>query len=155
MHHEDAIPHATAAPQPLFDFTGEWTNALGSTMSIVEEAGVLIGVFSSAAGPDDTATSGQLSGQAQGDLVAVTVKWPTAAITAWVGRHRQEPDKDIIEALWQMTATGDKAQGGTWHSIFSGADRFERARDRTVETGPDDLAAEVTVDAGLARSGSF
>ena len=150
MHHEDAMLRATASTQPQFDFTGEWTNARGSSISLVEEAGVLIGVFQSADGPDGEPVSGQLSGQAQGDLIAFTVKWPQNALTAWVGHHRPEDDKDVIDALWQMT-TIDEDSGRS--STLTGADRFERSRDRQVGSRLQELEADASVDAGLAPTG--
>ena len=152
MHHEDAMLRAKASAQPQFDFSGEWTNARASTISLVEEAGVLIGVFQSADGPDGEPVSGQLSGQAQGDLIAFTVKWPQNALTAWVGCHHPEGDKDIIDALWQMTTIGEDA-GRSWPSIMTGADRFERPRERQMASRLHELTADERVDPGLAPTG--
>ena len=149
MHHEDAMLRAKASTQAQFDFTGEWTNARASSISLVEEAGVLIGVFQSADGPESEPVSGQLSGQAQGDLIAFTVKWPQNALTAWVGYHHPEDDKDVIDALWQMTTIDDAGRS----SILAGADRFERSRDRHVESRLQELKADASVDAGLAPTG--
>ena len=146
MDHEQALLRATRSAQPRFDFSGEWTNRRSSTMNIIEESGVLIGVFLSVSGGEEEPVSGQLSGQAEGDIVAFTVRWPSSGITAWVGRHHQEDDKDVIDALWQMTAIEDEGGAGFRHSIYAGADRFVRARDAGTGSDPKHLARYETAD---------
>ena len=146
MRHEEVLYRAAPSTQPRFDFTGAWENELSSTMNIVDEEGVLIGVFSSAAGDDGTTLSGQLSGNAQGDLIAFTVKWPTSAVTAWVGRLRRDADKDVIDTLWQMTALSDDGRTGVWHSLYAGADRFTRPLDKATAGRPDELRVFDAVD---------
>ena len=153
MRHEEVLYRATSSAQPGFDFTGAWENEQSSTMNIVEEGGVLIGVFLSAAADDGATLSGQLSGHAHGDLIAFTVKWPTSAVTAWVGRHRRDADKDVIDTLWQMTAMGEDGKADVRHSVYAGADRFLRPLDKATEARPDELRVFDAVDGDTLLEG--
>ena len=75
-------------------------------------------------GPVD---SDDVRGYVRGDLVSFLVRWPDAAITAWVGRHSVDAAGDeSIDTLWQMTMMNSDGAGGYWHSVMAGADHFTR-----------------------------
>ncbi len=127
MRHEETLARASGRSTSRFDFSGEWANELTSTMDVIQQASVVTGVYTSQVSSEGrTPLIGQLAGYAHGDLISFTVKWDTMAITAWVGRRREEDGEDVIETLWQMTTMSDDGENGFWHSIFAGADRFTR-----------------------------
>lgn len=67
-------------------------------------------------------------GYVQGDLVAWSVLWPSAAITSWVGQVTDTAGVETIKTLWQMTSNVSDADEGEqlWASINAGADDFVR-----------------------------
>lgn len=110
------------------DFSGRWINQYGSVMDITVADKEISGTYRSAVSGVGSSVSGPLRGHLNGDLIAFTVNWPTAAITAWVGQLVIEGGADTVRTLWQMTTNIEEAQEpqGLWHSIFAGADRFTR-----------------------------
>jgi len=141
MRHEKTLSRASEQTPAPFDFTGEWTNELSSTMELIQVQSVLIGVYTSIVSGTGRGAVGQLSGYAHGDLISFTVKWDTMAITAWVGRHHVEEGESVIETLWQMTSMGDDGQNGFWHSVYAGADRFTRPTERLGARQPHEREA--------------
>lgn len=88
----------------------------------------MTGTYESAVSGGGNPIKGTLVGYVNGDLIAFTVNWPTAAITAWVGQLTTENGVDTIETLWQMTKSVEDANEptGLWASINAGADEFVR-----------------------------
>lgn len=97
-------------------------------MTVKVAASKISGKYKSAVSGGGNSTEGEMSGHINGDLIAFTVNWPSAAITAWVGQMVKENGNDVIRTLWQMTANIKEAEEpkGLWHSVYSGADNFKR-----------------------------
>lgn len=115
------VKAGTGAP---IDFSGTWKNELGSTMRIEQSGDSVSGTYEkSAVSENGGATSGQLSGYVDGDLIAFVVHWDQfQAITAWVGQGGPGASSDRINTLWQMTQQVEA--GEEWASINAGADIF-------------------------------
>lgn len=135
MRHEDALRWAAAAGRDEVDLSGEWVDRAGSTIDVVQEQGVLTGVFT--AQREDGAITGQLSGYVQGDLMGLVVKWPDAAVTTWTGRHTAGGGEEALDTLWHLTARDDDGQ----HAVFAGADRFTRSAVGAASTSTRELEA--------------
>lgn len=132
MKLEHALNLIGTSQQPAANIGGKWKNELKSWVTFsVDANGQLTGHYHSAVslggGPID---SDDLTGYVRGPLVSFVVRWPDAAITAWVGQYQKDPNSgaESIETLWQMTMLNDDGQGGYWHSIMAGADVFTRAQ---------------------------
>ena len=130
VKHESALGSVKAAAAAPANIAGRWRNELGSWTDFhVSAVGLLSGHYHSAVGLNGgPVDSDDLTGYVQGDLVSFMVRWPDAAITSWVGRHKvDEATGDAsIETLWQMTLMNSDGVGGFWHSILAGADHFSR-----------------------------
>ena len=129
MKHESALGATKAAPAAPANIAGRWENELNSWVQFrVSPIGLLTGHYHSAVGLNGgPVDSDDLTGYIQGDLVNFAVKWPDAAITSWVGRHKIDGGgNETIETLWQMTVMNANDTGGFWHSILAGSDQFHR-----------------------------
>jgi len=130
MQHESALKRTakTNPAAPAVNFTGKWHNQLTSTVDISVQGSSVTGDYESAVSGTGTTIKGKLVGYVNGDLIAFTVNWPTAAITAWVGQLTVENGVDTIKTLWQMTKNVEDANEATglWASINAGADNFVR-----------------------------
>ena len=129
MEHDKALKHVTvAAGITPVNFGGTWRNQLGSTVDFTVNGSVISGTYTSAVSSGGTSISGPVSGYINGDLIAFSVLWPSAAITAWVGQLTIESGVDAIKTLWQMTTNVPDADEptGLWASIYAGADTFKR-----------------------------
>lgn len=128
MLHEKALAHTPKNKGAPVNFSGSWKNQLGSKMLLTVAGANISGTYTSAVSGGGGSITGTLAGHANGDLIAFTVNWPTAAITAWVGQLTTEGGQDVIRTLWQMTTNVEDANepSGLWASIYAGADRFSR-----------------------------
>jgi hypothetical protein len=129
MMHEAALSHTTdATTEPLPDFSGRWVNQLSSRMQLTVNGAQVSGTYESAVSGGGGPIKGELVGFVNGDLIALVVNWPTAAITAWVGQHVIENGSEAINTLWQMTTNIPDPQEptGLWKSVLAGTDRFHR-----------------------------
>ena len=119
---------APASPGVSPNFAGVWKNQLGSVATIAVQGAAISGSYKSAVSSGGQPISGDLRGFINGDLIAFTVNWPSAAITAWVGQLTAEPGEEVIRTLWQMTTNipDDEEATGLWASICAGADEFTR-----------------------------
>ena len=125
MTHEATLSRALAGTGAPFDFSGTWLNELGSEVTIAQVDDKLTGVYKSKVSGGGTATTGDLQGYADGDLISFVVHWRSfQAITAWVGQINPTAANVSINTLWQMTQ--QVAVGGEWASINAGADVFVR-----------------------------
>jgi hypothetical protein len=123
MKVEASLVRARSGTGPAVDFTGDWINELGSTMTLSQSGDRLEGTYESKVSTGGGTTSGDLLGYADGSLIATVVHWRDyQAITAWVGQL--DADEVTINTLWQMTKTVDA--GDQWASINAGADAFSR-----------------------------
>ncbi|HWL81643.1 MAG TPA: avidin/streptavidin family protein [Roseomonas sp.] len=122
------LAHAAPAEPKAPDFSGARKNELGSEMTLTVQGGKLSGRYKSTVSSGGKEIEGELTGHVNGDLIAFTVNWPTAAITAWVGQVVSVGGKDNIQTLWQMTTNIPEAQEpkGLWHSVYAGTDTFAR-----------------------------
>lgn len=133
MSHETTLAKSAAqkaSPTRAYDFSGKWRNQLGSKVNISQAAnGKLSGQYESAVSGGGGPVIGKMTGFANGDLISFVVKWPSDAITAWVGQVVNDAGNDVIETLWQMTVNiADAAEPtGMWQSVLAGRDRFHKA----------------------------
>ena len=129
MKHENALASITTAAAMPANIAGRWNNELTSWVELkVGVSGALSGHYHSAVGLNGQPVDiDDLTGWVHGDLVIFAVRWPDAAITSWLGRHRISSSGDeSLETLWQMTVMNEDGNGGFWHSILAGADIFKR-----------------------------
>lgn len=128
MNHDNALKSAsTVAPAPV-NFAGDWHNQLGSKAHFILTGTSLSGTYTSSVSSQGQPVSGPISGYINGDLIAFSVLWPSAAITAWVGQLVTDNAVDTIKTLWQMTTNVPDVDEptGLWASIYAGADNFIR-----------------------------
>ena len=125
MIHEKSLARAKSGTGTAVDFSGTWTNELGSEVTLQQNGQVLSGSYKSKVSAGHTETTGDLQGYVDGDLISFVVHWRDfQAITSWVGQLDPKASTQQINTLWQMTkqvATGDE-----WASINAGADYFTR-----------------------------
>ncbi len=123
---EKALRRAKTGTAKSFDFSGTWTNELNSTMTVTQGSnGILGGTYASAVSEEQTKTTGDLTGYADGTLISFVVHWREfQAITAWVGQVVPKSSPVEINTLWQMTKAVDP--GDEWAAINAGADTFTR-----------------------------
>jgi hypothetical protein len=125
MNQELALGTAVQGTGNAVDFSGDWINELGSTMTLKQQDDTLSGVYRSAVSGDEKATTGKLLGFADGEHISFVVHWDDfQAITAWVGQLDLKASPAAIRTLWQMTSERDDDQ--VWASINAGADKFVR-----------------------------
>lgn len=126
MIQELAVRRALAGTGANVDFSGTWTNKLGSTMTLAQNGDRLTGTYTSTVSGGGGSTMGDLLGYVDGDLISVVVHWRDfQAITAWVGQLAPPTTTETLSTLWQMTK--QVAVGQEWASINAGADSFTRA----------------------------
>lgn len=105
----------------------KWTNELNSWVQFVVNGNSLSGHYHSAVGLNGgPVDSDDLLGFINGDLISWVVRWPSAAITAWVGRYEVKNHVETLETLWQMTVMNETSTGDYWDSILAGSDTFTR-----------------------------
>lgn len=128
MLHDKALASAATTVAAPVNFPGDWHNQLGSSAHFDLQGNKLTGTYTSAVSSQGTPVSGQISGYINGDLIAFSVLWPSAAITSWVGQLVTDNGIETIKTLWQMTTNVPDANEPTelWASIYAGADNFIR-----------------------------
>jgi hypothetical protein len=131
------LEHALAGLSPqasdlFYDFSGVWTNELGSTMTLDQSNTQIGGTYVSAVG-DDTGTAalqaatGTLLGWASGYVISLTVMWQGyQSITAWVGQLVQPAEGTYIDTMWQLSSAIADPTNPTelWNSLNAGHDTF-------------------------------
>jgi len=123
------IEKAAPSQGVTIDFTGTWTNQLGSTMVLNMAGQHLSGRYRSQVSSVGTSADGELVGFVDGDLISFVVNWDApASLTAWSGQLVLKGGRQTIETLWylvQNVADQDEPSG-LWKSTFAGADEFWR-----------------------------
>lgn len=113
---------ALAQQSDVFATGDEWTNELGSVLTIdtVEPSGDFTGTYVSAVGCD-AGTEFPVMGTIQGVAITFSVNWGSAcaSVTAWTGAY--DASDDAIQTLWYLAL--DEA---TWNGVLAGADTFTR-----------------------------
>ncbi len=133
MHHAEQQVFRNGSKNTLskpIDFSGDWKNELGSTMSLsVNQNGVVVGSYISAVSDTGSGPTPpfDLTGAVAGDLLSFTVNWGTE-ITAWIGHGTRDSKGDQILTLWHVVKnvpheTDPEQQ---WRMILAGADSFYR-----------------------------
>jgi len=112
------------------DLDGLWINEAGSAVQIsVAQDGALSGYYQTELGKPDADSQFDLTGWAQGDVVAFSVNFTGfGSITSWSGQLSTDKDGAFIRTLWQHTrdiAEEDEAED-LWRSITAGAATFRR-----------------------------
>lgn len=128
MSHDTILRRTESLTSDNIDLSGSWQNEIGSTVEFRISGNKVEGTYTSAVSSRGGTITGDVLGHINGDLIAFTVNWPTAAITAWVGQHVVENETDIIRTLWQMTTNipDDDEPTGLWNSVYAGANDFIR-----------------------------
>lgn len=129
MKHDIALKHAAHAKSAaLVNFEGRWHNQLHSTVDFTVKGSEVTGTYVSSVSSGGNPVTGSATGYINGDLIAFSVLWPTAAITAWVGQLTVDGGIETIKTLWQMTTNvaDTEEPTGLWASIYAGADTFIR-----------------------------
>jgi len=123
MLQEKALGRALVGTGATYDFSGTWTNELGSGMILTQTNDTVSGTYESSVSGGGGSTTGDLQGYGDGDLIAFVVHWRSfQAITAWVGQLVPNSSPAQILTLWQMTQ--QVAVGDEWQSINAGTDTF-------------------------------
>lgn len=112
------------------DLDGLWINEAGSAVQIsVAQDGSLSGYYQTELGQPDAESQFDLTGWAQGDVVAFSVNFTGfGSITSWSGQLSADEKGEFIRTLWQHTrdiAEVDEAED-LWRSITAGAAMFRR-----------------------------
>lgn len=121
------------------ELDGLWVNEAGSAVDIsVHDDGSLSGHYRTELGKPDAQSQFDLTGWAQGDVVAFSVSFADyGSITSWSGQLAEDDKGDFIRTLWQHTRDipeEDEAED-LWRSITAGAATFRRA-DAAVQSAP-------------------
>ena len=121
------------------DLNGLWINEAGSAVEIlVAEDGSLSGVYRTELGKPAADDQFDLTGWAQGDVIAFPVNFiGFGSITSWSGQLSEDEDGRFIRTLWQHTRNiaEDDESDDLWRSITAGAATFRR-------TGPNPSAPQ-------------
>ncbi|MEM7397812.1 MAG: avidin/streptavidin family protein [Pseudomonadota bacterium] len=131
MLHEKALVAAAAMSSsggPQLDFSGRWTNQIGSIMDLAVSGSEVTGRYTSKTSGAGGPTTGPLKGYVAGDLVSFLVLWPSGSMTAWVGQLVDDQTNPTIKTLWNLvTDVSDEDEADRlWTSVFTGADEFTR-----------------------------
>ena len=126
MRLEASLGRALKGTGKTVDFSGDWKNELNSVVHLTQTNAVLSGTYESTVSGGGSATTGDLVGYVDGDLISFVVHWRHfQAITAWVGQLDPNASQDSLVTLWQMTK--QVSAGDEWQSINAGTDTFVRA----------------------------
>lgn len=123
------IKKAAASKGATIDFSGSWTNQLGSTMDLSQKGEQITGTYTSSVSGGGGTVQGDLSGWVDEDLIAFTVNWKGAgSLTAWTGQLAEENKVETITTLWHlvMNVEDDDEDTDLWKSTFAGTDKFTR-----------------------------
>lgn len=129
-HAELAQQKTKKAKPRAFDFSGRWSNELGSYMDVIVQGDKVKGEYVSAVSDDgEPLPAVELHGMVAGDLISFTVNWWGTSITTWIGHGVIDPDQGPqILTLWHLVLKiPDETDPETqWQAIKSGADTFSR-----------------------------
>lgn len=131
----------SAKPAYANDLDGLWVNEAGSAVELfVNDDGSLSGHYRTELGKPDSDSQFDLSGWAQGDVVAFSVSFTDyGSITSWSGQLAEDDKGDFIRTLWQHTRDipqEDEAED-LWRSITAGAAMFRRADPTLISHSPE------------------
>jgi hypothetical protein len=117
-------------PPPDVDFTGRWTNDLGSEMEITSYPdGTVTGKYKTNVGAPIPTEEFDLTGFTSGDLISFTVNFGKyASLTAWAGQHSTKSGTEVIYTLWLLAKNVADAEEPThlWGALMAGANEFRR-----------------------------
>ncbi len=110
------------------DILGDWTNEIGSTMTIGSlSRGAINGSYESDDGQGGR-VKGQLVGLVAGETIGWTVSWQPAvdSTTSWTGKFLYEKSRKrvVIYTLWYLSS--GSATLPLWESFAAGQDTFFR-----------------------------
>jgi|HubBroStandDraft_4_1064222.scaffolds.fasta_scaffold00210_7 hypothetical protein len=129
-HAEQFVHRTRSVRGPVFDFSGQWKNELGSQMVLmVSHDGTVNGQYKSAvSGAGGETPWMDLSGTTGADLICFAVNWDDVAITSWVGHGVAGDDGPEILTLWQLVQNVPDIENPEvqWKTIMAGADNFFR-----------------------------
>jgi len=124
-----AITRAAPSAGATIDFSGTWTNQVGSTAVLAMAGQRLTGRYRSPVSGGGGSIDGDITGWAEGDLISFIVNWDTSAsLTAWSGQLVAEGGRDVIKTLWLLVQNvpDTNEPTGLWQSTLAGADEFWR-----------------------------
>lgn len=116
-------------PHPIIDFSGVWTNRLGSEMELTVSDGKITGVYRTAVGEPSPTEEFELCGFVSGDLITFTVNFGKYdSLTAWAGQHTLENAAETIHTLWHLTKNipDEDEPKFLWAGILTGTNTFVR-----------------------------
>jgi hypothetical protein len=121
----EARPPASEEAPAASPVAGRWRNEWGSEVELVVDGARVSGTYTTAG---DKPIAGPVTGWTSGDIVAFSVRWPTAlrSITSWVGQVVDEAGAPVLKTLWHLVidiADADEV-AGLWATVQSGADTF-------------------------------
>jgi hypothetical protein len=131
MLHEKSLGTAAAMSSlagSQLDFSGRWTNQIGSTMDLVVSGSDVTGRYTSKTSDAGGPITGPLKGYVAGNVVSFLVLWPSGSITAWVSQLVDVQVNPRIKTLWNLvTDVKDEDEADRlWGSVLTGADEFMR-----------------------------
>ena len=109
------------------NLSGEWANERGSSVTFVENNGLLSGYYNTQLGNPDPASRFPLTGFIEGDQVTFTVNFKGyGSLTSWTGQISQDADGPFIRTLWHLTRDVPDAEedDDLWSSIIAGSANF-------------------------------
>jgi avidin family protein len=121
--------HPRPTPPPTINFSGVWTNRLGSEMELTVEDGRITGWYRTAVGDPSPTEEFPLCGFVSGDLIAFTVNFGKYdSLTAWTGQHTVEDRVETIHTLWHLAKNipDEDEPKLLWAGILTGANIFSR-----------------------------
>ncbi len=116
-------------PAPIIDFSGLWTNRLGSEMDLTMADGKITGKYRTAVGDPTPTEEFELCGFVSGDLITFTVNFGKYdSLTAWTGQHTVEKGIETIYTLWHLAKNirDEDEPKLLWAGILTGANTFVR-----------------------------
>jgi len=125
---------AAGAQDTAPSVTGDWANERGSSVTFVENDGLLSGYYNTQLGNPDPASRFPLTGFIEGDQLTFTVNFKGyGSLTSWTGQMSEDVDGPYIRTLWHLTRDVPDADEDEdmWSSIIAGSANF-----RPVEASP-------------------
>jgi len=130
------IPHFSknltrkAVSATRVNFSGRWTNELGSEMALTVNNGEVKGTYRTAVGEAPDEEVFDLIGYAKDDLIVFCVNFGAyGSLTAWAGQHAVENEKEMILSLWHLarnTVDGHDPKH-LWSTMLTGSNTFTRS----------------------------
>lgn len=118
----DRKPAPTSPPS--FEFNGEWSSDLGSTIKLMISAdGSVNGKYKAAAGFPYVDKDFPLVGFANGDLLSFTVSFGKhGLVTSWAGQLTREFNRAVIKTMWLLAKIVPNPDDSTnlWGAVLTG-----------------------------------